>query len=57
MKVKNIAMMLFSIAFGITCFVWGVLWMVMAKDLKEQVEILENENQQLKWQNNYVYCE
>jgi hypothetical protein len=49
----------FSVGFGITCFVWGLLWMMMAKDLKEQLIKLEEEVIQLRWENenNYTYCE
>jgi hypothetical protein len=48
-----------SVGFGITCLVWGLLWMMMAKDLKEQLIKLEEEVIQLRWENenNYTYCE
>lgn len=41
MKIKNWAIVMFSVGFGVMCFVWGVLWMLMAKDLVEKVTILE----------------
>ena len=59
MKKVNIIIVSVSVGFGLMCFIWGLLWMVMAKDLKEQVIDLENEVIQLKWayENNYTYCE
>lgn len=58
MKKVNIIIVSVSLIFGTMCFVWGVLWTVMAKDLKEQVIDLENEVIQLRWENenNYMYC-
>ena len=59
MKKINIIIVSVSVGFSIMCFIWGLLWMIMAKDLKEQVIDLENEVIQLKWENenNYTYCE
>ena len=59
MKIRNIAIVMFSVGFGLMCFIWGVLWMVMADDLKEQVIDLENEVIQLRWENEQttMYCE
>ena len=59
MKKVNIIIVSLSVGFGVMCFIWGVLWMVMAKDLKEQVIELEQEVFQLRWENenNYMYCE
>lgn len=59
MKKVNIIIVSLSVGFGVMCFIWGVLWMVMAKDLKEQVIELENEIIQLKWENEQttMYCE
>ena len=59
MKKVNIIIVSVGVIFGLMCFVWGVLWMVMAKDLKEQVIDLENEIIQLKWENEQttMYCE
>lgn len=59
MKVKNIAISMFSIIFGVICFIWGLLWVMMCLDYKEQVGILEQEIIELEWQveNNYIYCE
>ena len=51
---KKTALIIFSISFGITCFIWGVLWMAMAKDLKEQLIKAENEVIQLKWENEQI---
>ena len=58
MKKVNIIIVSLSVGFGVMCFIWGVLWMVMAKDLKEQVIELEQEVFQLRWENenNYMYC-
>ena len=59
MKVKNIAISMFSIIFGVICFIWGLLWVMMCLDYKEQVGILEQEIIELEWENenNYMYCE
>lgn len=38
MKTRDIVITAFSIGFGLMCFVWGLLWMVMAKDLGDQLE-------------------
>ena len=59
MKKVNIIIVSVSVGFGLMCFIWGLLWMVMAKDLKEQAIDLENEVFQLKWENenNYTFCE
>lgn len=59
MKKVNIIIVSASVGFGVMCFIWGLLWMVMAGDLKEQVIDLENEVIQLRWENenNYMYCE
>lgn len=59
MKIKNWAIVGFSVGFSLMCFIWGVLWMVMADDLKEQVIDLENEVIQLRWENEQtiMYCE
>lgn len=66
MSNKQYAITVFSISFGVTCLIWGVLMGVMAKDLAEQVRTLEKENRQLeqeiidyKWvlsQTNQMYC-
>lgn len=63
---KQFGVVVFSVAFGITCLIWGVLMGVMAKDLAEQVRTLEKENRQLeqeiidyKWvlsQTDQMYC-
>ncbi|MGM9879465.1 MAG: hypothetical protein ACI31R_05540 [Bacilli bacterium] len=50
MKIKNIAIIGFSLGFGVMCFVWGVLWMVMCLDYKEQVSKLEQDLIDYKWQ-------
>lgn len=59
MKKVNIIIVSVSLIFGTMCFIWGLLWMVMAKDLKEQVIDLENGVFQLRWENenNYTFCE
>lgn len=50
MKNRDVAIVGFCVCFGIACFVWGTMWMQMAKDLQEKVEILERENKSYKWQ-------
>lgn len=57
MSNKQFGVAVFSIVFGIMCFLWAVLWVVMAKDLSEKVNILEGEKSLLeqeiidyKWQ-------
>ena len=59
MNIKGLIITILSMGFGIACFMWGCLWTVMAKDLKEQVIELEKEVIQLRWENenNYTYCE
>lgn len=59
MKKVNIIIVSVGVIFGLMCFIWGLMWMVMAKDLKEQVIELEQEVFQLRWENenNYMYCE
>ena len=63
---KQFGAIVFSITFGIACFIWAVLMGVMAKDLVGKVNTLENEKgrleqeiTELKWENenNYMYCE
>ena len=50
MKVKETIIMSFCICFGLMCFVWGVLWMIMCLDYKKQVGLLEQELIDYKWQ-------
>lgn len=50
MKNKHVAIVGFSIGFSIVCLIWGVLWMIMAKDLSEKVDILEQEIVNYQWQ-------
>lgn len=50
MKNIDVAIVGFCISFGIACFIWGLLWMVMAKDLGKKVDILEQEIIEYKWQ-------
>ena len=59
MKIKKFAIVSFSLGFGVMCFIWGVLWMMMCLDYKDQVSRLEQDLIQLKWENenNYMYCE
>ena len=65
MNNKQFGVVVFSVAFGVTCLIWGVLMGVMAKDLRDSVIILKEEKSfleqeiiQLKWENenNYMYC-
>ena len=48
MKNSQFGITVFSIAFGITCFIWAVLMSVMAKDLVKKVNILEDEKGRLE---------
>ena len=59
MKKVNIIIVSVGVIFGLMCFIWGLMWMVMAKDLKEQLIKVEEEVIQLRWENenNYMYCE
>ena len=50
MKYRDIAIVGFCIGLSIVCVAWGVLWMIMAKDLSEKVDILEQEIIDYKWQ-------
>ena len=54
MKNKHVAVVGFCVGFSVVCFIWGVLWMVMAKDLKEQLIELEAEVVQLRWENEQI---
>lgn len=54
MKKINIIIVSLSVGFGLMCFVWGLLWMVMANDLKEQLIELEQEVIQLRWKNEQI---
>jgi hypothetical protein len=38
MNTKAIVITSFSIIFGLACFIWGLLWMTIAKDLGNQLE-------------------
>ncbi len=50
MNNKNIIITGFSLGFGLMCFIWGVLWMMMCLDYKHQTIKLEQSNADLKWQ-------
>ena len=57
MNNKQFGVVVFSIAFGVTCFIWGVLMGVIAKDLrnsviilKQEKSLLEQEKNQLEWE-------
>ena len=56
---KQYAITVFSIIIAVICFLSSLFWVVMAKDLKEQVIDLKNEVIQLRWENenNYMCCE
>jgi len=49
-KIRNFAIVSFSLGFGVMCFIWGVLWMMMCLDYKEQVSRLEQDLIDYKWQ-------
>lgn len=48
MNNKQFGITVFSVSFGVTCFIWAVLMSVMAKDLVRKVNILENEKSLLE---------
>lgn len=50
MKIRTFAIVSFSLGFGVMCFIWGVLWMMMCLDYKEQVSRLEQDLIDYKWQ-------
>ena len=50
MNTKGIIITSICIVFSVAWFIWGCLWMVMAKDLKEIVIELEQEIIDYKWQ-------
>lgn len=63
---KQFGVVVFSVAFGVTCFIWAILMSVIARDLRDRVialekekSLLEQEIMGLEWENenNYVYCE
>lgn len=41
MKNKHVALVGFCVGFSVVCFIWGILWMMMCLDYKEQITILE----------------
>lgn len=47
---KQFGITVFSVAFGITCFIWGILMGVIAKDLGEEKARLEQDLIDYKWQ-------
>lgn len=50
MKKVNLIVVSISLTFGTICIIWGILWMMMAIDLSEKVDILEQEIVEYKWQ-------
>lgn len=50
MKNRHVAVVGFCVGFSVVCFIWGVLWMVMCLDYKEQVSRLEQDLIDYKWQ-------
>jgi hypothetical protein len=50
MKKVNLIVVSISFTFGTICIIWGILWMMMATDLSEKVDILEQEIVEYKWQ-------
>lgn len=50
MKNRDVAIVCFSLGFGVMCFIWGVLWMMMCLDYKDQVGRLEQDLIDYKWQ-------
>lgn len=50
MKNRYVALVGFCVGFSVVCFIWGVLWMVMCLDYKDQVNKLQQELLDYKWQ-------
>lgn len=50
MKNRHVAVVGFCVGFSVVCFIWGVLWMAMCLDYKEQVSRLEQDLIDYKWQ-------
>ncbi|MBQ8206775.1 MAG: hypothetical protein IJZ77_04865 [Bacilli bacterium] len=50
MKNRHVAVVVFCVGFSVVCFIWGVLWMAMCLDYKEQVSRLEQDLIDYKWQ-------
>ena len=48
MNNKQYAITVFSIIIAVICFLSSLFWIVMAKDLSEKVNILEQEKSRLK---------
>lgn len=48
MNNKQFGITVLGVSIGVICFVWGVLWMMMCIDYKEQVNELKKENRQLE---------
>lgn len=48
MKNRHVALVGFCVGFSVVCFIWGVLWMVMCLDYKDQVNKLQQENKELQ---------
>ena len=49
MKNRHVAVVGFCVGFSVVCFIWGVLWMAMCLDYKEQVSRLEQDLIDYKW--------
>ena len=56
MNNKQFAVTVFSIIFGIICFVWAVLMGVMAKDLVNKVKMLEEQKNFLQQEKMQLQC-
>lgn len=48
MSNKQFGITAFSIAFGVTCFIWAILMSVIARDLRDRVIALEKEKSLLE---------
>ena len=47
---KLFSLLVFIICFGFVGIIFGIYWMIMCLDYKEQVEILEQEIIDYRWQ-------
>lgn len=48
MNNKENKIIAFGLGFGLTCFVWAILFTILAKNLQNRVNILENDKGVLK---------
>lgn len=59
MNNKNMAIICFSLGFGVISFLWAVTFTVMADDLRKEVIYQKYYIKELEWENSRttMYCE